>query len=42
VGVIAAVTALVAWWGRGQPDLGVVSSQWIAEQRSAQGETRRP
>jgi hypothetical protein len=42
LGVIGAALALIASWRRGgQPDLGVVSSQWIAEQRLTQGQTRR-
>jgi hypothetical protein len=39
--VVGVLMALVASWRRrGEPDLGVVSSQWIAEQRLTQGSTR--
>jgi len=42
LGVAAAATALIATRRRrGGPDLGVVSSQWIAEQRLTQGPARR-
>jgi hypothetical protein len=43
VGVAGAVMALLSSWRRrgGQADLGVVSSQWIAEQRLMQGPARR-
>jgi hypothetical protein len=42
VGVAGVAMALVASWRRrGDPDLGVVSSQWIAEQRLSQGPTRQ-
>jgi hypothetical protein len=42
VGVAVLAIALVASWRRrGEPDLGVVSSQWIAEQRLAQGPNRQ-
>jgi hypothetical protein len=43
LGVAGAVMAVVGSWRRrgGQADLGVVSSQWIAEQRLTQGPARR-
>ena len=43
LGVLGAVMALVGSWRRRgrHADLGVVSSQWIAEQRLSQDTTRR-
>ena len=38
LGVVAAIVGRIAWWQRrGRPsDLGVVSQQWVAEQRQSQ------
>jgi hypothetical protein len=37
IGVIAAVMAIVRWYGRGrETDLGFVSQQWVAENRLSQ------
>ncbi|HEY3042993.1 MAG TPA: hypothetical protein VGJ39_03160 [Vicinamibacterales bacterium] len=43
LGVAGAAAAWFGAWRRrgGHADLGVVSSQWIAEQRLMQGPTRR-
>jgi hypothetical protein len=43
VGIAAVAAALLGSWRRraGHADLGVVSSQWIAEQRMMQGPARR-
>jgi len=43
LGVAAAAVMVIAVWRRrgGPADLGVVSSQWIAEQRLTQDATRR-
>jgi len=43
LGVAGAAVALVGSWRRrgGHADLGVVSNQWIAEQRLMQGPSRR-
>ena len=42
LGVAGAVILLVGLWRRrAQGDMGVVSSQWIAEQRLTQGPARR-
>ena len=43
LGLVAAVVAIVAAWGRGDrhSDLGAVSHQWISEHRLGQGHDPR-